>query len=264
MSGRGVQQGQVEDAQDGSDNKDRSSIDEAEIARFAAIADEWWDPNGKFRPLHQFNPVRVRYIKEQICEHWSRDPKDPKALTGLSILDIGCGGGLLSEPLTRMGADVTGIDPGAEGVEAARIHAEASGLQINYQAMTAEDLLAQGFSYDVVLAMEVVEHVADVRSFLSTVSGLVKPGGLCFGATINRTPKAYALAIVGAERILRWLPAGTHSYKKLVTPKEFSDGLERSGLCVRDKVGTEFNPLTQRWSTSRDLSVNYMLYAEKI
>lgn len=239
------------------------SVNEAELARFAALADAWWDPKGQFRPLHQFNPLRVRYIKESLCAQFGRDACDPKALTGLTLLDVGCGGGLLCEPLARMGAEVTGIDPGGEAVEAARLHAESGHLDITYRAQTAEELLAAGASYDAVAAMEVIEHVNEPKQFIATCAGLVGHKGLFFGATINRTPKAYALALIGAERLLRWLPVGTHSYEKFVKPSEFGDYLENAGFSTRHQVGTVFNPLSQRWSLSRDLAVNYMLTAHR-
>lgn len=240
-----------------------TSVNDAELARFAALADAWWDPKGQFRPLHQFNPLRIRYIKETLCAEFGRDAADPKALTGLTLLDVGCGGGLLCEPLARMGATVTGIDPGAEGVEAARLHAASVDLKIDYRAQTAEELRGSGATFDAVMAMEVIEHVNDPRSFIATCAELIAPEGLFFGATINRTPKAYALAIIGAERVLRWLPAGTHAYAKLVKPTEFQSFLGEAGFAIGDQVGTVFNPVSQQWALSRDLSVNYMLHAHR-
>lgn len=237
------------------------TVDEREVARFSAMAAEWWSPTGKFRPLHKFNPVRLAYIKDKVCERFGRDPKASDAFKGLRILDIGCGGGLLSEPMARLGARVTGADPSTTNIEIARLHAAQSGLEIDYRATTAEDLAAAGESFDVVLNMEVVEHVADVPLFLGEVSRMVRPGGLMFVATINRTLKAYALAIVGAEYVLRWLPKGTHSYEKLVRPSEIEGPLGIAGLEILDRSGVSYNPLADTWIRSRDMDVNYMLLA---
>lgn len=238
------------------------SIDPDELRRFAALADDWWNPNGKFRPLHKFNPVRLGYIKELACFHFGRDERSAAALAGLKILDIGCGGGLLSEPLARMGATMTGIDPGEAGIQAARIHADKMGLSIDYRAVSAEALVDTNARFDIVLAMEVVEHVTDVPAFVSTCAALIKPGGLFVAATINRTPKAYALAIIGAERIMRWLPPGTHQYKKLVTPKELIAAVSSAGLAVKDQTGVVYRPVKDQWARSSDMDVNYMVSAE--
>ncbi|SUB02751.1 3-demethylubiquinone-9 3-methyltransferase [Pannonibacter phragmitetus] len=240
-----------------------STVDEREVARFSAMAAEWWDPAGKFKPLHKFNPVRLAYIKEQVCARFVRDPKASDAFKGLRFLDIGCGGGLLSEPMARLGAEVVGADPSTVNIEIAKLHAAQSGLAIDYRATTAEDLAAAGETFDVVLNMEVVEHVADVPLFLTEVSRMVRPGGLMFVATINRTLKAYALAIVGAEYVLRWLPKGTHSFEKLVRPEEIERPVTAAGLTVIDRSGVSFNPLTDRWNRSRDMDVNYMLLASR-
>jgi 2-polyprenyl-6-hydroxyphenyl methylase/3-demethylubiquinone-9 3-methyltransferase len=237
------------------------TVDEREVARFSAMAAEWWSPTGKFRPLHKFNPVRLAYIKEKVCERFGRDPKASDAFKGLRILDIGCGGGLLSEPMARLGAEVTGADPSTTNIEIARLHAAQSGLTIDYRATTAEELAAAGETFDVVLNMEVVEHVADVPLFLSEVARMVRPDGLMFVATINRTLKAYALAIVGAEYVLRWLPKGTHSYEKLVRPSEIEGPLAAAGLEILDRNGVTYNPLADSWNKSRDMDVNYMLLA---
>ncbi|NBN66034.1 bifunctional 2-polyprenyl-6-hydroxyphenol methylase/3-demethylubiquinol 3-O-methyltransferase UbiG [Microvirga tunisiensis] len=237
------------------------TVDEREVARFSAMAAEWWNPAGKFRPLHKFNPVRLAYIKEQVCARFGRDPRASDAFKGLRFLDIGCGGGLLSEPMARLGAEVTGADPSAVNIEVAKLHAAQSGLNIDYRAATAEELAAAGETFDVVLNMEVVEHVADVPLFLGEVSRMVRPGGLMFVATINRTLKAYALAIVGAEYVLRWLPKGTHSYDKLVRPAEIEGPLATAGLEILDRNGVTYNPLTDTWNRSRDMDVNYMLLA---
>ncbi len=240
-----------------------TTVDDSEVARFSAIAAQWWDPAGKFKPLHKFNPVRLTYIKEQVCARFGRDPNAADAFKGLRILDIGCGGGLLCEPMARLGAEVVGADPGSTNIEVARLHAAQSGLDIDYRATTAEALAEAGERFDVVLNMEVVEHVADVPLFIDACSQLVRPGGLMFVATINRTLKAYALAIVGAEVVLRWLPRGTHDYNKLVKPAELEGPLQQAGLRVIERTGVSYNPLFDRWDRSRDLDVNYMLLAER-
>ncbi|WP_417687881.1 bifunctional 2-polyprenyl-6-hydroxyphenol methylase/3-demethylubiquinol 3-O-methyltransferase UbiG [Roseibium sp.] len=241
----------------------KGTVDDTEVARFSAMADEWWDPTGKFKPLHKFNPVRLSYIKEKVCERFGRDPKAPNAFEGLRFLDIGCGGGLLSEPMARLGADVVGADPSTVNIEIAKLHMQKSGLNIDYRAETAEQLADAGETFDVVLNMEVVEHVADVPLFLGETSRMVRPGGLMFVATINRTLKAYALAIVGAEYVLRWLPKGTHSYEKLVRPEEIETPVTGAGMEIIDRTGVTFNPLLDSWNRSRDLDVNYMLLASR-
>ena len=243
----------------------RSTIDDDEVARFSALADEWWNPNGKFRPLHKFNPVRLAYIQECVTEHFKRDPKAGKPFDGLRLLDIGCGGGLLSEPMARLGAEVVGADPATTNIEVARIHAERSGLsdRIDYRVTTAEALAEAGETFDVILNMEVVEHVADVDLYMEACCQMVRPGGLMFVATINRTTKAWMLAIVGAEYVLRWLPKGTHQYDKLVRPEELHAALSRAGMDVLDETGVFYNVLADEWRPSRDMSVNYMLLAGK-
>lgn len=247
----------------GSAEAKSGTIDSEEVARFSAMAEEWWDPTGKFKPLHKFNPVRLSYIKQEVCRQFGRDPKAADAFKGLRFLDIGCGGGLLSEPMARLGAEVVGADPSETNIEIARLHMQSSGLEIDYRAETAEALADAGESFDVVLNMEVVEHVADVPLFLEATSRMVRPGGLMFVATINRTLKAYALAIVGAEYVLRWLPQGTHTYEKLVRPAEIEGPLKTAGLAVIDRSGVSYNPLTDSWNQSRDMDVNYMLLAER-
>ena len=242
----------------------RTTVDSSEIERFSRMADQWWDPAGKFRPLHKFNPVRLAYIKERACENFGRDRNDPRALAGLRLLDIGCGGGVLRpEPMARLGAEVVGADASATNIEIARIHAARSRLEIDYRAVTAEKLRQDGESFDIVLNMEVVEHVADVPFFLEQCSAMVRPGGLMFIATINRTMKAWALAIVAAEQILRWLPRGTHSYEKLVRPQELQAPLEAAGMQVIDRNGVFYNPLADEWRLSRDMDVNYMVLARR-
>jgi 2-polyprenyl-6-hydroxyphenyl methylase/3-demethylubiquinone-9 3-methyltransferase len=243
----------------------RTTVDEAEIRRFSALADQWWNPRGKFRPLHKFNPVRLAYIKSQLCSHFGRDERSATALTDLRVLDIGCGGGLLSEPLARLGATVTGADASATNIEVAKLHAATSGLTIDYRATTAEAIAGPGETFDVVLAMEIVEHVSDVDLFLQECARMVRPGGLLLVATLNRTPKSFALAILGAEYVLRWLPVGTHDWSKFVKPSEVVTAVEDAGLSVIDKTGVTFNPLLDRWSlNARDLDVNYMVLAGRI
>jgi 2-polyprenyl-6-hydroxyphenyl methylase/3-demethylubiquinone-9 3-methyltransferase len=241
----------------------KTTIDQAEVDRFTAMAAEWWDPTGKFRPLHKFNPVRLAYIRDRVSAQFGRDPKSHRPLEGLRLLDIGCGGGLLSEPMARMGANVLGADASERNIGIARTHAEQSGVTVDYRAVTAEALAADGEKFDIVLNMEVVEHVADVPFFIETCASMVKPGGLMFIATINRTFKAAALAIVAAENILRWLPRGTHQYEKLVRPEEIEAPLGRAGLTVTDRTGVFFNPLANQWNLSRDMDVNYMLVAQR-
>lgn len=240
-----------------------STIDAAEVARFAALADTWWDPAGKMGMLHKFNPVRLGFIKEVACRRFDRDTKRLDSLAGLRFLDIGCGGGILSEPIARLGAAVVGADPAAANVEAASLHAAREGLAIDYRATTAEALADSGERFDVVLAMEVVEHVADLTLFVGRCAEMVKPGGLMIVATINRTIKSFALAIVGAEYVLRWLPRGTHQWDKFVTPDELEIALEKSGLTVTDETGVIYNLLADRWQLSTDMDVNYMVAAEK-
>lgn len=243
--------------------RDSGTIDEAEVARFSAMAAEWWNPTGKFRPLHKFNPTRVEYVKRQVCATFDRDPNDPGAFAGLRLLDIGCGGGLLCEPMARLGAEVVGADPSPTNIEIASLHAGQMGLQIDYRATAAEELAAAGEHFDIILNMEVVEHVADVGLYIETCAGMVRPGGLMFTATINRTPKAWALAIFAAENVLRWLPKGTHQYDKLVTPAELEAPLAAGGLQVIDRTGVFYNPFQDRWNLSRDMDVNYMMLAHR-
>jgi 2-polyprenyl-6-hydroxyphenyl methylase / 3-demethylubiquinone-9 3-methyltransferase len=238
-----------------------STVDTAEIERFSRIADEWWDPAGKFAPLHRLNPVRIGYIRDQAARHWQRDAISGRPLDGLSLLDIGCGGGLLFEPMARLGASVTGIDAAARNIAVARLHAEGQALAVDYRQNTAELLAEQGAQYDIVLALEIVEHVADIDLFLRSCGRLVKPGGLLFLSTLNRTTKAWLLAIAGAEYVLGWLPRGTHDWKKFLKPSEVVRGLEAGGITTQEIVGVVYSPLSRSWSLSKnDLDVNYMLY----
>ncbi len=238
------------------------TVDQDEVARFSRLAGEWWDPRGPMAALHKFNPVRLAYIRDRAAEHFGRDSTKLDSLKGLRILDIGCGGGILCEPLARLGASVVGADPSEKNIAVARRHAAQSGLAIDYRDATAEALAEAGEIFDVVLAMEVVEHVTDVGQFIGRAAALVKPGGLLFVATLNRTAKSFALAIVGAEYILRWLPRGTHQWDKFVTPNELEIAIERSGLRISGETGVIYNLLADCWQLSRDMDVNYMVLAE--
>lgn len=240
-----------------------ASVDAAEIARFAALAERWWDPDGPFRPLHTLNPVRIAWVRDTLAADGGRDAAALRPLAGLGLLDAGCGGGLLAEPMCRLGASVVAIDADARTIEAARHHADAGGLAIDYRCATVEATAAGGERFDAVLALEVVEHVADLDAFTAACAALLAPDGTLFVATLNRTLAAYALAIVAAERILGWLPAGTHDWSRFVRPAEMVRLLRRHGLAVADMRGVSYNPLARRWSLSRDLSVNYMVRARK-
>jgi len=237
-----------------------TTVDDAEIARFSALADKWWDDQGAFKPLHALNPVRLAFLRNHLCDHFGRKPTDPAPLAGLRLLDIGCGGGLLCEPLARLGAQVTGIDASKRNIAAARLHAEGSGLAIDYRCTAAEELAA-GERFDAVLAMEIVEHVADVALFLDVTARLTRPGGALALASLNRTAKSYALAIIGAEYILRWMPRGTHDWNKFVTPAEAARSLRKNHLAVTRLTGVGYNLLRGEWELSDDLAVNYMLFA---
>ncbi len=239
------------------------TIDQDEIARFSRHAGQWWDERGPMAALHKFNPVRLAYIRDRAAAHFGRDVTRLASLAGLRVLDIGCGGGILSEPLARLGAAVVGADPSQRNIAAARQHAVQSGLEIDYRISTAEALAEAGEAFDIVLAMEVIEHVADVGLFVDLAASMVRPGGLLFVATLNRTVKSFALAIVGAEYILRWLPRGTHQWEKFVTPDELAIAIERSGLCASHETGVLYNFLADRWQLSADMDVNYMVVAEK-
>jgi 2-polyprenyl-6-hydroxyphenyl methylase/3-demethylubiquinone-9 3-methyltransferase len=240
-----------------------STVDPSEVARFSALADQWWDSRGKMGVLHKFNPVRLGYIKDAACRKFAREAKRLDALEGLRILDVGCGGGVLSEPLARLGAEVVGADPASANIAAAKLHAEEAGVMVDYRVAVAEELADAGERFDIVLAMEVVEHVADLNLFVARCAEMVKPGGLMIVATLNRTLKSFALAIVGAEYVLRWLPRGTHQWDKFVTPNELEIALERSGLRLTDQTGVIYNLIADRWQISADMDVNFMVTAEK-
>lgn len=250
-----------------SDAAKAKSVDPKEISNFAAMADEWWDETGKFKPLHKFNPIRIGYIRDQVIDHFNKQPEGApeqlKPFKGLRFLDIGCGGGLLSEPMARLGAEVVAADASETNINVASLHSEKMGLSIDYRHTTAEDLAASGEKFDVILNMEVIEHVADLEGFVASCCTMLKPGGLMFIATLNRTFKSYALAIVGAEYVLRWLPRGTHNWKKFLRPSEVIGLVRDNGILVKDMAGATYNPLGDEWSLSRDFSVNYMLTTTK-
>ncbi len=238
-----------------------TTLDPAEIAKFAAMADAWWDPKGAFAPLHRMNPVRLGFLREKILGHFGRPDAGRRPFEGLSVIDVGCGGGLVAEPMARLGAAVTGLDGAEESITAARAHAQTMGLAIAYRVDTAEHVASTGVTYDVVLALEIVEHVADVHAFCDAAMALVAPGGLMIVSTINRTLKARALAITAAERVLRWVPHGTHDYEKLVTPEELRGAMH--ALDIDGPFGLSFNPLDGQWRISADASMNYFLTGTK-
>ena len=240
-----------------------STVDHDEVARFSALADEWWDPRGKMAPLHKLNPARLGYIRDVACRHFRRDPKRLDCLAGLRVLDIGCGGGLLSEPLARIGGEVVGVDPSSTNIAAAQLHARENEAAIDYRVDTAEALADAGERFELVLAMEVVEHVTDVKLFVRRCADMVQPGGLMIAATLNRTLKSFALAIVGAEYVLGWLPRGTHRWDKFVTPNELEIAFELGGLRVIDERGVVYNLLADRWQLADDMDVNYMMAASR-
>ncbi len=245
------------------DDTQSASLDPREVERFGRLAQEWWDPAGKFRPLHRIGSVRLGFLRDAIASHHGRDPLAARPLGGLALIDIGCGGGLICEPLARLGAAVTGIDPAERNIEAARRHALGSGLAIDYQATTAEAMARARQSFDVVVCLEVVEHVPDAGRFVATLGQLVRPGGLLALSTINRTLKSFALAIVGAEYVLRWLPRGTHRWDRFVTPEELRRHVAAAGLQPTTQRGMVYDPLADRWSLSGDLDVNYLLAASR-
>jgi len=239
------------------------SVDESEIAKFAALAEEWWDPSGKFAPLHKFNPVRLKFIRDTAAAQFGRDARALAPFNGLTLLDIGCGGGLLSEPMARLGFDVLGVDASEKNVKTAAAHAAAAGTNLRYRAGTAEELGREGRSFDVVLNMEVVEHVADLDAYLSACAQLVRPGGLMFVATINKTLKALALAKIGAEYVLGWLPRGTHDWSRFVAPQKLQAILAANGLAMLKTQGVAFDPLSWAWKLAADTHVNYMVVATR-
>ncbi|MEO1150221.1 MAG: bifunctional 2-polyprenyl-6-hydroxyphenol methylase/3-demethylubiquinol 3-O-methyltransferase UbiG [Pseudomonadota bacterium] len=241
-----------------------TTIDPDEVEKFTKIAEEWWDPTGKFKPLHKFNPVRLGYIRDQVCHHFGRTPMDELPLKGLRLIDVGCGGGLVAEPMARLGAAVTAIDAAERNIKTAMTHASQSGLEIDYRNTTVEDLVAAGEApFDVVLNLEVVEHVADVSLFLKSSADLVAPGGMMVLATINRTLKALLLAKIGAEYVLQWLPMGTHDPKKFVKPREVEAALSRGNMAIAARGGVNYNVLTDKWEVTNNTAVNYMIVAKK-
>lgn len=239
-----------------------ASVDPAEVLKFSKLSDEWWDPKGKMAPLHKINPLRLTYIRDAACRKFDRSVRSLNCLGGLRILDIGCGAGLLCEPFTRLGAQVIGIDPSATNIATAKIHADKSHLSIDYRCTTVEEMDTRE-RFDIVLAMEVVEHVVDVGAFLDRCAKMLKPGGLMVVSTLNRNWKSFALGIVAAEYVLRWLPRGTHQWDKFVTPEELTRYLERNKLAITEQTGVTYNPLADRWGLSSDMDVNYMVVAEE-
>jgi 2-polyprenyl-6-hydroxyphenyl methylase/3-demethylubiquinone-9 3-methyltransferase len=237
------------------------TVDPAEIAKFSKLSETWWDPKGKMAPLHKINPLRLAYIRDAACRKFERNVKSLNCLSGLRMLDIGCGAGLLCEPFTRLGAQVIGVDASASNIAAAKVHADKGHLSIDYRCTTVEEMDVRE-RFDIVLAMEVVEHVADVGLFLNRCAAMLKPGGIMVVSTLNRNWKSFALAIVGAEYVLRWLPRGTHQWDKFVTPEELAHHLANNKLTITDQAGVVYNPLADKWSISADMNVNYMVVAE--
>lgn len=240
------------------------SVDPAEVERFSAMAAEWWNPNGKFAVLHKFNPVRLDYIREQVTARMRIDPHQRTPFEGLSFLDIGCGGGLLSEPMARLGGKVTGVDPSEKNIKTATVHAAEVGLDINYRATTAEQLAEEGARFDVILNMEVIEHVKEPARFTATCTSMLKPGGIMFVATLNRTLKSFGLAIIGAEYVLGWLPKGTHQWEKFIKPEELHAWLKAADAPALETVGVTYSPLSNTWRKARDTDVNYMIVSQKL
>ena len=239
-----------------------TTINKEEIQKFSNLAEEWWDVQGKFKPLHMFNPVRIEYITEKIKEHFQLDKKKQDFLKNLNILDIGCGGGLMSEPLARLGGNVTGIDASEKNINVAKIHAEKNNLKIKYLNKSPENFYELG-KFDIILNLEIVEHVENLDLYIQSCKNLIKKNGIMFTATINRTFASYIKAIIGAEYILRWLPIGTHDWNKFIKPEELEKNLLKKNFKTIDVRGLEFNPLTKKWKTSKNLSVNYVICSEK-
>jgi len=240
-----------------------TSIDPAEVQRFSDMAEEWWDPNGKFRPLHQLNPIRLQFIRDRLAGHFGRAVSTVRPLAGLRLLDIGCGGGLISEPMARLGADVVGIDASARNIAVAQAHAAQSGLAIDYRNAAAEDIAAAGEQFDAVLALEIVEHVADLPSFMAACAALARPGGALVFSTLNRTPQSFVLGIVAAEYVLGWLPRGTHQWSRFLRPSELAAALRPLGVQIAALEGISYQPFAERWRLSSDLSVNYLAFARR-
>jgi len=245
-----------------------ATIDPEDVGRFEQLGAEWWNPKGAMWALHRFNPVRLAYLRDLLCRHFPVDgrPRDrhgPEPLRGLTVLDVGCGGGILSESLARLGARMTSIDPGSANIDVARDHAAQSGLSIDYRCMSIEELVVEGGAFDVVLTMEVIEHVSNVESFLGYAAAMARPGGMLVAATLNRTLKSFALAIVGAEYVLRWVPRGTHKWSQFVTPEELAKALRANGLHIVDETGVIYDVATGKWRLSHDLDVNYIVAAER-
>jgi 2-polyprenyl-6-hydroxyphenyl methylase/3-demethylubiquinone-9 3-methyltransferase len=238
-----------------------TTVDPAEIAKFSKLSEQWWDPHGKMAPLHKINPLRLAYIRDAAARKLERNVKSLNCLAGLRILDIGCGAGLLCEPFTRLGAQVIGVDPSASNIAAAKLHADRGHLSIDYRCTTVEEMDVRE-RFDIVLAMEVIEHVSDIGTFLSRCAAMLKPGGLMVVSTLNRNWKSFALAIVGAEYVLRWLPRGTHQWDRFVTPDELAHHLHDNRLAITEQTGVVYSPFADRWSLSSDMDVNYMVVAE--
>jgi 2-polyprenyl-6-hydroxyphenyl methylase/3-demethylubiquinone-9 3-methyltransferase len=240
-----------------------STVDPAEVAKFSKLSQEWWDPKGKMAPLHKINPLRLGYIRDSACRKFERNVRSLNCLSGLRLLDIGCGAGLLCEPLSRLGAQVIGVDPAPSNIAAAKLHADRGHLSIDYRCTTVEQMDVRE-RFDIVLAMEVVEHVTDVGLFLKRCASMLKPGGMMVVSTLNRNWKSFALAIVGAEYVLRWLPRGTHQWEKFVTPDELAKYLLDNRLVVTEETGVVYSPFADKWTLSSDLDVNYMVVAEEM